>query len=264
MNVGEILDYINEFAPWKYAEDWDNVGLMLGSRKCQVKKLMVCMDVTSKTVKEAIDQKVDLIVSHHPFLFSKLNSIDFDSVKGYQISELIKNNICVISAHTNLDVAIGGVNDTLAQAVGLTDTGILKSYVPKGFSIDLGIGKIGELSNQLSFKEFIDMVKQNLQIKNLRIIGVQPESVKNAAVFCGSFDGDLETIKRSNVDVLITGDIKYHTALDAEEMGLCIIDAGHFSSEHLIVDKLKLFLKNKFYNIDVVCSELEIDPFIFA
>lgn len=264
MNIGEILEYINEFAPWKYAEEWDNVGLMLGSRNCEVKKLMVCMDVTSKTIREAIDQKADLIVSHHPFLFSKLNSIDFDTVKGQQISELIRNNICVISAHTNLDVAAGGVNDTLAKAVGLTDVGMLKAYVPKGTGTELGMGKIGELPAKLSFSEFINNVKAKLGTANLRIIGVQPEFVKNAAVFCGSFDGDLEAIKRSGVDVLLTGDLKYHTALDAAEMGLCIIDAGHFATEHLITNKLKEILKNRFNKAEIVCSEQEKDPFIFA
>ena len=242
MNVGEILNYINELAPWKYAGEWDNVGLMLGSRTCEVKKIMICMDVTSKVIGEAIDVAANLIVSHHPFLFSKLNSVDLDTMKGKQISILIKNDISVISAHTNLDVAVGGVNDTL----------------------DMGLGKVGELSARLCFEEFIIMVKKNLDIDNLRIIGEQSKIVKKVAVFCGSFDVDLDIIKRHDVDVLITGDMKYHTALDAREMGLCILDVGHFASEHLIVNKLKKALENRFSNIEIVCSTLEKDPFIFA
>lgn len=264
MNVGEILNYINELAPWKYAEEWDNVGLMLGSRTCEVKKIMICMDVTSKVIGEAIDVAANLIVSHHPFLFSKLNSVDLDTMKGKQISILIKNDISVISAHTNLDVAVGGVNDTLAEAIGLTNCVILKSYIPDSYDVDMGLGKVGELSARLCFEEFIIMVKKNLDIDNLRIIGEQSKIVKKVAVFCGSFDVDLDIIKRHDVDVLITGDMKYHTALDAREMGLCILDVGHFASEHLIVNKLKKALENRFSNIEIVCSTLEKYPFIFA
>jgi dinuclear metal center YbgI/SA1388 family protein len=264
MNVEEVLDYINELAPWKYAEEWDNVGLMLGSRTNQVKKLMLCMDVTSQVIDEAMDQEANLIVSHHPFLFSKLNTVDLDTMKGQQISTLIKNDINVISAHTNLDVAVGGVNDTLAEAVGLTNCGILKSYIPEGFDVNMGMGKVGELPARLCFEEFICIVKKNLDIVSLRLIGVQPKTIKKVAVFCGSFDVDLDIIKRHEVDVLITGDMKYHTALDAREMGLCILDVGHYASEHLILNKFKKLLENRFDNLEVICSTLEKDPFIFS
>lgn len=264
MNVGEIYNYINEFAPFNYAETWDNVGLMLGSRGCQVKKIMLCMDVTLKVIDEAIEQGVNLIISHHPLLFSKLKTVDFDTSTGQMLLKLIKNDINVISAHTSLDVAVGGVNDTLAETVGLVGCEKLKSYIPEGLDIDMGLGKVGNLPNELSFNEFVNHIKKNLNISNLRIIGAQPAIIKKVATFCGSFDGSLASVKRHNADVLITGDIKYHTALDAREMGLCIMDVGHFASEHLIVNKLKKLLENKFKNIDIVCSSLEEDPFIFA
>ena len=264
MNVGEALNYINELAPFKYAEVWDNVGLMLGSRKSEVTKIMVCMDATLKTIQEAIDSGVDLIVSHHPFLFSKLKSVDFDSMTGQRILALIQNNINVISAHTNLDVAVGGVNDTFAEAVGLTECDKLKTYIPEGLEVDLGLGKVGKLSNELSFDQFVSQIKKNLAIQNLRIIGAQPKTVKKVATFCGSFDGDLESVKRHGVDLLVTGDIKYHTALDAREIGLCILDVGHFASERLIVARLKKLLENRFDKVEIVYSSLEEDPFIFT
>ncbi len=264
MNVGEVLNYINELAPFKYAEVWDNVGLMLGSRKCEVRKIMVCMDVTSKTIKESIDKGADLIVSHHPFLFSKLKSVDFDSMTGQRILHLIKNDINVISAHTNLDVAIGGVNDTFAEAVGLTECDKLKSYIPEGLSSDMGLGKVGILPKELPFDQFVSYIKKNLDIQNLRIIGAQPATVKKVATFCGSFDGDIESVKRHSVDLLLTGDVKYHTALDAREMGLCVLDVGHFASERIILARLKSLLKNRFDKVEIVCSSLEEEPFIYA
>lgn len=264
MKVGEILNYINEFAPWGYAENWDNVGLMLGSRQTEINKILLCMDVTSKVIKEAISYEAGLIISHHPFMFTKLNALDFDTIKGQQIQTLVTKNISVISAHTNLDVAVGGVNDTLAETIGLSELKPLKPYIPDGFDNNLGLGKVGILNTETAFNKFIEKLKKSLNITNLRIIGTPPENVKNVAVFCGSFDGDLNSLMSLKQDVLITGDLKYHTALDAREMGLCIIDVGHFASEHVILSRLHKLLTEKFNSVEVLCSKMESDPFIFA
>ncbi len=264
MKVGEILNYINEIAPWGYAESWDNVGLMLGSRNSEVKKVLLCLDVTTRVIKEAIDSNAELIVSHHPFLFEKLEKLDFDAIKGQQIQTLVTKDISVISAHTNLDVAVGGVNDTLAETIGLSGLKPLKSYVPDGFNKDLGLGKIGSLKTETAFNEFINILKEKLNITCLRIIGSPPDNVKNVAVFCGSFDVELNYLRGLQQDVLITGDLKYHTASDAREMGLCLIDVGHFASEHIILKKLQKQLSERFDSIEVVCSKMESDPFIFA
>ena len=264
MKVGEVLDYINELAPWGYAESWDNVGLMVGSRDSEVKKILLCLDVTSRVIKEAIDCNAELIVSHHPFIFSKLGRLDFDTMKGRQIQTLITKDINVISAHTNLDVAIGGVNETLAEVIGISDLKSLRTYIPDGYENDIGLGKLGSLKEEKAFNEFVDSLKENLNITNLRIIGTTPDTVKNVAVFCGSFDVDLNHLKRLGQDVLITGDLKYHDALDAREMGLCIIDVGHFSSEHVILSRLQNLFTEKFGSVEVVCSKMESDPFIFS
>ena len=264
MNVGDIIDYLNEIAPWRYAEEWDNVGLMVGSRESNVTKVLLCMDVTSDVISEAARYGVQIIISHHPFIFSKLKSIDMDTFKGQQISNLIKNDISVVSAHTNLDTAPGGVNDTLAECLHLTNCQNLKPYTPKGLNCDLGMGKIGELQNYKSFDEFVKDIKENLSIENIRVIGKKPQKVKNIAVFCGSFDDDLENIKSLKVDVLVTGDIKYHTALDAAQMGICIVDAGHFATERIILTKLRETLNKRFNEIDIICSNMEADPFTFA
>lgn len=264
MKVGEILDFINKLAPWDYAETWDNVGLMVGSRHNGVKKVLLCMDVTSRVIREAIDCEAELIVSHHPFLFSKLGKLDFDTIKGQQIQTLVTKDISVISAHTNLDVAAGGVNDTLAETIGLNGLRALKTYVPQGYDQDLGLGRTGTLENETDFNEFIDNIKKSLNITNLRVIGAHPDKVKKVAVFCGSFDVELDYLRSLGQDVLITGDLKYHTALDAREMGLCIVDVGHFASEHVILSKLQKLLADEFASIEVICSKMESDPFIFA
>ncbi len=264
MKLEEILDYLNELAPWAYAEEWDNVGLMVGSRQGEIKRILLCLDVTSKVIKEAIDCDVQLIISHHPFLFSKLNKLDFDTIKGQQIQALVTKGISVISAHTNLDVAIGGVNDTLAEAIGLKHLKPLKKYIPLGFKDNLGLGKLGVMEQETEFNEFLNLLKQNLDITNLRLIGTHPDRVQNVAVFCGSFDVELDYLKSLQPDVLITGDLKYHDAMDAREMGLCIIDVGHFSSERVILPKLQKVLAERFESVEIICSKMESDPFIFS
>lgn len=264
MNVEEIIRFIEEIAPKRYAESWDNVGLMVGSRTNAVNKILVCLDVTSCVIEEAIHERADLILSHHPFLFSKLKSIDADTVKGMQIQKLIKNEITVISAHTNLDFAENGINDKLAEVLQLKETIPLKSYIPDGTAVDIGMGKTGKLRPELEFNEYIKLVKTKLNVKSLRVIGQSPQKVGKVSVFCGSFDGDLAAVQKQNLDLLITGDIKYHTAMDAVEMGLCIIDVGHFASEYVIVPRLKEMLENRYNNLEVVCSKVEKDPFITA
>jgi len=264
MTVGEILEYINELAPWEYAESWDNVGLMLGSRQSRVNRILLSMDVTSKVIKEAVDCGAELIVSHHPFFFGKLNRLDFDTMKGRQVQTLVTRNISVISAHTNLDVAAGGVNDTLAETLGLVDLKPLKAYSPPGSNMELGLGKVGALELETEFNSFLTSVKTGLNIGSLRIIGAQPEKVQKVGVFCGSFDVELEYLKGLGLDAVITGDIKYHTASDAREMGICILDVGHFSSEHVILEELRKKLSGRFEAVEVVCSKMESDPFIFA
>ncbi len=264
MNAGDVLNYLNEIAPWRYAEEWDSVGLMVGSRDSNITKILLCMDVTANVISEAESNGAQMIISHHPFIFSKLKAIDMETFKGAQITKLIKNNITVVSAHTNLDTAPGGVNDTLAENLQLRNCKNLKTYIPKGLNCDLGLGKIGELPDYTSFDEFVRDIKKNLGIENLRIIGNKPEKVKNIAVFCGSFDDDLENLKSRKADVLVTGDIKYHTALDAAQMGLCIVDAGHFATERIILPKLRDTLSKRFKELEIICSIVEADPFNFA
>ena len=264
MKVGEILAYIAELAPWGLAEEWDNVGLMIGSRHHEVKKVLVSLDVTRQTIEAAISSGANLIISHHPFIFSKLKVVDLDDDKGEQIELLIKNNISIISAHTNLDVAKGGINDTLAQIIGLKDCEILNEYIPVGYSENFGLGKIGRLENEMNGTAFIQHIKLALNVANIRIAGAVPDTISKVAVFCGSFDVELEHLKKSGADVLVTGDLKYHEALDAREMGLCIIDAGHFATEHIIVEKLAKTLQDRFSQLKIQCNTLETDPFVFA
>ncbi len=359
----DVIKFMEDFAPPVLAEDWDNVGLMLGSREDEIKKVMVCLDVTPKVIEVAETEKVNLIVSHHPFIFKGLKRISREDLKGKMIMDLIKKGINVYSAHTNLDVTDGGINQYLSGLLELKNIRNLKSYkterllklvvfVPKD-SLDTvrdamgkagagwignysdcsftsegigtfkpqegtnpyigtqgnlekveeyrietvaseknidqvvsamksvhpyeemaydiypleisgkeyGMGCVGEVENTMRAKTFAEVVKSKLNTGNVRVIGNLDKDIKKAAVFCGSFDNDIMGMAKSKADVLVTGDVKYHDALDMLQMDMCVIDAGHFSTERIIVPRLVELLKQKFETLEVISSNVEEDPF---
>lgn len=262
----DIADYIEEIAPAHLAEEWDNVGLLLGDSGREVKSILLCLDITGKVAEEAASRQVDMIISHHPLIFSGLKRILRGSGKGDVLYSLIKNDICVLSAHTNLDVVPGGVNDCLACVLGLQNLQPLKKYHSDTLKEAMegtgyGLGRTGRLANPMNLPDFIQQVKVGLRVDNVRLIGRADRRVERVGVFCGSFDDDLKSIRNAGVDVLVTGDVKYHTAQDAVEMGLCLLDAGHFSTEVVVLPYLERILKERFPGIEIAGRCVETDPF---
>ena len=268
LTCADIAKYIEGFANKDIALEWDNVGLMLGSFKKKISTVMACIDVTTEVVDEAIKNKVDLIVSHHPLFFKSLKRLISDEAKGRIVYKLIKNDIAVYSAHTNLDITAGGINDLLAEIIGLTESENLVNV--KGEKLKeavggnvYGLGRTGELKDELDIEEFVDLVKTKLNVKNLRLIACDDKKIKRVAVFCGGFDENLIQTIKGGVDILVTGDIRYHTALILKEEGISTIDAGHFSTEFIMVPKLIEMISKKFPELKIISNRIEEDPFIF-
>jgi len=274
-NCGEILKFLEEVAPAALAEEWDNTGLLLGSIGQKVNRLMVCLDVTSKVVDEAIKNKTDLIVSHHPLIFKAISRINEENSKGKIIFKLIRNGIGVCCAHTNLDIADGGVNDCLASLLGLSNVKMLNSYTAgagrkeaesdadlrESLRKECGPGRVGVLEKPVPLSDFVMRVKKALDVDYVRLIGDDGRMIVKAAVFSGSFDGNFSGIKRERADALVTGEVKYHEAVTAAEEGICIIEAGHYATEKIMVARLADMFKQKFPGIGVLCSASEKDPF---
>ena len=241
---------LNKLADVNLAEKWDNVGLMLGNFDNEVKKILVCLDVTSEVVAEAVENNIDLIVSHHPLIFKPLKKLDFSSdFKAKIIEKLIKNNISVISFHTNLDSAVHGLNDFLAKKLQLENISVLFEH-----SIDkeAGLGRVGNLSTEYSFYDFVDYLKEKFELSKVSAIVGDEKSIKTVAILGGSGGDFLYTLPE--VDVYLTGDVTYHVAQDALEMKKNIIDIGHFS-EHFVKDLLEEYLVNLGYNVTKSQSE---------
>jgi dinuclear metal center YbgI/SA1388 family protein len=253
----DIISYMEEIAPCCLAEDWDNVGLLIGNKMKKVKRLLLCLDVTADVVEEAVDINADMIISHHPLIFKGIKNIKELDGKGSIIYKLIKSNISVYSAHTNLDMAEHGVNAELARKLELCDTADMKSTAENG----IGLGKIGYLRFPMTLNQFITHVKKSLHTGSLRVIGNVHGKVSKVATFCGSFDDDLHSVLLHKPDILVTGDVKYHTAMEALESKQCIIDAGHFNTEKIVLSSLQKLISEKFSDVEVNCSRVEKDPF---
>ena len=233
-----IFECIEATAPRQLAEEWDNVGLSVGSYHQQVSTVLTTLDVTEAVVDEAIANHAELIVSHHPLIFRGMKRICFEDYKGALIQKLICNHISVYSAHTNLDAADEGLNTCVAERLGLEQI--------KALGGDEIIGKIGVLSDPVSPEIFLEKVKSIFEIPVLRTSGPMPKRVRRVAICTGSGAAYMDAAKSKRADVFITGDVKYHDAQRSAENGIWIIDAGHYGTEKLAGQLLKKILRECF------------------
>ena len=252
--VRDIADAIEKLAPVNLAESWDNVGLMVGDEEQSVSKIFICLDVTSENVRSAAEQGCDLIISHHPLLFSPVKSVTEETIQGSIIRTLIKNDISVYSAHTNLDEADGGMNDVLAEKLGLEET---RRFFPDECEDRDNIGRIGVLDAPVELADFVSYVKSILGCRSIRSLGVPTEEIQTVALCSGSGGDGILTAYRAGADVYVTSDIKHHEAQLAFELGLNLIDAGHFETENIICEFLKDYLEEYFPSIEIVTSDAE-------
>lgn len=246
MLAGKIIDKIESFAPTHLACGWDNPGLLVGSKNAEVSKVLLALDINIKTAQEAISKGCQMIVSHHPLFLSGIKKVDFDTPDGALIKLLIENNITAFAAHTNMDAAEGGINQTLAKMFELSDIGILEPTAD-----GLGIGRYGNLPEEITADELADKVLARLNTPFLRISGKR--NVKRLAICSGGGGDYVRYAKENNCDCLLTGDVKYHHALDGRDLGICVIDAGHFPTEKLVCEIFKDILADE--PIELIISD---------
>lgn len=244
MKLSKIIKLLEEKFPVKNAEDWDNIGLLVGNRKKEIKKIQISLDITEKVIEKAIEEKVDLIISHHPFIFGSIKKINTDSLVGRKILELISNDICVYTLHTNLDASLGGLNDLLAEKLKLAQGKIIDVKID-GEEIS-GIGRYFRIDKKIKLTEFIENLKFLLSLENIIISGknIETKEISKIAIVNGSGGSYWRQAKSMGAELLITGDLKYHDALDAKEEGIVIIDIGHYESERFFYEILIKELKN--------------------
>ena len=249
MKVYEIAEIIEKTAPKNIAYDWDNVGLLVGNKNKEINRVFVTLDTNLATVNEAIDAGADMIISHHPIFFEPLKKIEYGTPQGDLVKLLIKNNLPLYVAHTNMDMANGGINDKLAEIFQLSNVKILE---PLSDNPSVGLGRYGKGKREVTFSSFVEITKMLLRTP-VRYAGDSERIIKNIAVAGGACADLAPLAKNAGCDVLITSDVKYHEMIDAYETGICMIDAGHYPTEICVLDIFEDILKDT--GLEIIKSE---------
>ncbi|MBQ3252003.1 MAG: Nif3-like dinuclear metal center hexameric protein [Oscillospiraceae bacterium] len=254
--VADILNFMESLAPAHMAEDWDKIGLNCGHKNQKVKKILVALDPFPHVCQEAIDMGADLLLTHHPLIWEP-GFVTDETTQGQCILTLTENKIAHISAHTNLDCAPGGVNDTLANALGMTD---VKVIAPKGTDShgnNWGLLRMGNVEPQ-PLSTFTSKVKNALQCDGLRFVdGGKP--VCRVAVGGGACGSELKSAANAGCDTFVTSDVKYNQFWEAKELGVNLIDAGHFHTENPVCAVLAKKLAVAFPDTEIRLSEIHRD-----
>ena len=260
--IKKVCGFLDSFAPTRLAEEWDNVGLLVGDPTIEAKKVMTCLTVTPESAGEAIEKNVDLIVSHHPLPFRPLKRLTTETVASRLLWELVRAGVSIYSPHTGFDSASQGINQTLGEKIGLSG---LSPLVPiKDDPAELGAGRIGSLQSAPSLRSFIDTIKAEFELEGLHVVGDLDEPVKLVAVACGSGGSFLEKARRAHCDTFVTGEATFHTCLEAKANGISLVLLGHHTSERFAVEDLSGRLASKFPDLAVWASKQESDPLIWV
>ncbi|WP_027338677.1 Nif3-like dinuclear metal center hexameric protein [Halonatronum saccharophilum] len=368
VKLQQITTLIDKIAPKRLAYKWDNVGLQVGDYNQTVSKVMLTLDITKEVLSEAKEEGVDLIIGHHPLIFKGISKIRYNTSIGRLIRDAIKEDISIYIAHTNYDIGEGGLNDYLAQSLGLTNTDVLQVtareemkkvvvFVPKDnlegvrevmgragagwigkysdcffaqegigsfkalegsepyigskgelseveevrletivpnsklnkvvskmikahpyeevaydvYPLDnpgsrFGLGRVGYLDEAITLREYCQVVKEELNLDTLRVIGSLDDKIAKVGVCSGSGGDYIKAASFKGVDVFVTGDIKYHEGQLAQEEGIALIDAGHYGTEKIVKSAMGEYLnkeiKSNNFKVEVIESKVNTDPFV--
>ncbi len=246
--IRDIYQFLDEFSPFNAAFSYDNCGLLVGNFDNTVNKVLLSLDITKNVIKEAKGLGAELIISHHPIIFKPIKFVNSDSA----LHLLCELNISAICAHTNLDVAKEGVNYQLAKAL------MLKNLKPLTYEENSPLGFLGTLEKTMTCKEFANYVKKQLRCDGLRYTKIN-RPINTVAVCSGSGGNLVDEVAAKNADVFVTGEIKHSQILQANELNIAIVDAGHYRTENVIISPLTQKLRLKFKNVEFLESRVFTD-----
>lgn len=267
MKLRELLDRIRLKYPEELQYSWDNSSLNLGDLDQDINKIMLTLEITNRTIDEAIEKGVDLVISHHPFLMSKVNQIRTDTIKGGLIYKMIRNNISAYCMHTSYDMAEDGLNDYFFDLLGIKDRQVLdveSSLDSYNDGKEYGLGRLADLEKPIEIGDLISSLKDKLNIDHARYVGPKDLLINKIAVVTGNGSEFFQLAKSKGCDILITGDLKYHQAMDALDMGMALLDFGHYGTEHIFSESVYNYINSISGGIEVLISERNIDPFTFV
>ncbi len=255
-SVADVADFLNHFAPHTLAEDWDNVGLLVGRHEQPVNRVMTCLTITAESAQEAVDNQADLIITHHPLPFRPLKRLTGETSEGRLLLDLIAARVAIFSPHTAFDSAEEGINHRLAAGLDLED---VLPLIP-GEQPWIGAGRHGRIDPPCTLRELAARTKQFLAIEHLQAVGNLDMPLERVAVACGSAGEFLESAQAAGCQCLVTGEVRFHTCLEAEARGMSLILAGHYASERFALEHLAGVVSQHFTDVEVWASHQERDP----
>jgi len=264
VTIQDIIGCLNEIAPFSMAESWDNVGLLVGNRNRKVTSILVGLDPTNRLLEEAIETGADTVITHHPAIFKPIPSIDTADPAGNFLETALSARLNIFACHTNFDNVSPGVNDVLAELLGLQD---IKSLVPSAThpGEGAGMGRIGTFPVTKTSQEFVTVILEVLALQNIQVAGPMPDKITSVALCGGSGSEFAEIALKNGADVYLSAEIKHNVARWAEECGFCIIDGTHYSTEkpavHLLARRLREYVGRENWDIAVNETTTEKHPF---
>lgn len=250
MKVRTFIDIFENIIPNKLALNFDNVGLLIGDYDKDINGIYLCLDINEKVINKVKKYNINTIISHHPVIFNPINRIVKDNILSKKIMDCISNNINIISYHTNLDIVVNGMNENMVKILNFDyiDIDILDI---NEWDDKCGIGRIIKLRETLDIKFIIQEIKQKFKIHTLKFVDSGVQKINKICLINGSGNSLIKKCLNRGIDLVITGDITYHTAFEALENGLSLIDMGHFNSENIVyMESMKYFIK-KFIKEDI-------------
>lgn len=255
MRKDKFVEIIEGICPPSCAEEWDNCGFQVNTEFQEVGRVLVALEITGDVIDEAIENQADLIVTHHPLIFGKINCVDYNNITGNYIERLIKAGISVYSCHTSFDKVNGGNNDYLGEILELANI--------EPFENDNGFCRKGVTPFEVTFAEFIHKAAEALEVseKYFKAVGDLTRTVYSVGWCTGAGAEFIEEAADEGCDLYVTGDIKYHDAQMAKELGICVLDAGHYGTEKIFAENMADTLRSK-TTCEIIESKIDINPFI--
>lgn len=259
MKIKEVLSALERFAPLPLQEGWDNAGLQIGLTEAEVSGALLCLDVNEAIVDEAIEKGCNLIVSHHPLLFKGLKTISDGDYVQRTVMKAILNRIAIVSMHTNMDNAKGGVNYKIAEHLGLHD---VEFFAEKSGDVEAGSGVVGLLPEPMSATAFIQLVKERFGVKCAQCNELLLRPVNKVAICGGSSDFLLGDAIAQGADAFITGEMHYHVYFGLEQkIQICVI--GHYESEQFTSEIFKSIIEDECPGLPVMIAKTSTNPIIY-
>ena len=257
MKCSQIIEGLEQLSPKQYACEWDNVGLLVGRKEKEVKRVMIALDATRKVVEQAVAEQVDMLITHHPMIFSSIKQINEDHFVTEKILTLVEHGICYYAMHTNFDIA-GGMAELACgpEYLNLTETSPITCEPGQ----TEGLGRYGKLPQPMTARQVAEWVKQRFQIPFVMLYQAPDEEntlFERIAVLPGSGKSEMKKVCRDGYTLYLTGDYTHHEGLDAVDMGMTILDATHYGLEHIFIRYISDYMKTHWKGTDLTILEMD-------